>query len=399
MIRNMFRSALFALSLAASAAAAQDTDISATIAQKGLAETEAMLDAAPGNATQQFALGGVRFLRAIEKTLQTRWLLGINAARTELPVLRLPVPPNPNPQPFTPEAIEALFSDLVGDLTAAREPLLAIGDDDAVGLAIAISDLWFDVNMNGARDENEGLTEIAGLTLTGRPAALPEGPVIRFDTADAAWLAAYTHFLSAFAELVLAFEPTEQIARVSAASEAMDGLAAITPYRNALDMQFGQQIDRVAMIYFALRQQPDAAHTQAAHGHLLEMIRQNRAFWRRVAAETDNAGEWVPNDAQTQALGLNVPEGTGARWQAVLNDAEALLNGTKLIPHWRLRAGAGINMKKLFMEPVPIDLAEWIHGIGLLPFAEEGERISPDSWFDFERMMRGDAMLFVVFLN
>jgi len=393
----MIRTLLSALILSASAAAAQGFDVSKSIAETGLAATEARLTA--DDATTRFALGGVRFLRAIEATLQTRWRLGINAERTQLPILRLPVPANPTPEPFTPDAITGLFSTLVADLDDARAPLLEIADSDAVDLPITITDLWFDVNMNGTRDPAESVTDIGGLAMTGRTVTIIDAPVIHFDTADAAWLAAYTHFLTGFAQLVLAFDPTESIARVNESSDRMNLLAADTPYLNALDMQFGRDLDRMAMIYFALQQQPDPTHTRAAHGAFLSMIVQNRVFWDRVAQETDNIGEWVPNDNQQQALGLPVPEGTGARWEAVLSDAEDLLNGTKLIPYWRLREGAGLNMKKLFETPVPVDLAEWLQGVGLLPFAEEGERVSIENWRAFERMLRGDAMLFVFFLN
>ena len=396
----MFRHFIAVLILAATPAAAQDQpSISTRIARDGLAATETYMTAAAPDATTQFALGGVRFLRAIEKTLQMRWRLGINAKRTELPILRLPIPSNPNPDPFTPDAIRTLFAALIDDMNSARAPLDSITDSDTVDLPIDIQDLWFDVNMNGTRDKNEALTDIAGIALTGRTLGPQGDPILHFDTADAAWLAAYTHFLSAFAELGLAFDPTDQIARVADSAEFMDQIAADTPWSNALDMQFGQQIDRAAMIYLALQQQPDARHTRAARQNLLAMIAQNRILWTRIAAETDNSGEWIPGDSQDQGLGLPVPKGTGAKWLAVLDDAEALLNGTRLIGHWRMRQGAGINLRKLLENPIPVDIAEWVHGIALLPFAEEGERVSPGNWFDFQRMMRGDSMLFVVFLN
>lgn len=398
----MFRSCLAALLIFATPASAlQPDEISGFIAENGLAATENRLAAAPPpDATTAFALGGVRFLRGIEKTLQTRWRLGINADRTELPVLRLPVPPNETPEPFTSETIATLFRDLLSDMSAARQPLSDIADGADITLPLAIGDLWFDVNLNGVRDDGEGVTDIGGLVLTGRPVTLVDSPVIRFDTADAAWLAAYTHFLSAFAELLLAFDPTDQIDRVGEASLAIDLLARDSGYSNALDMQFGQQVDRAAMIYFALQQQPDPAHTRAAHVHLLDMIALNRVFWRRVAAETDNEGEWIPNDTQQQGLGLPVPPGAGARWLAVLADAEALLKGDKLMPHWRFHKGAGINIRRLFENPVPVDIAEWVHGIGLLPFSEEGERVGADSWRDFQLLLRGEAPLFfVVFFN
>lgn len=398
MLRRLLTALFF---LAACPAAAQGvSDISARLSNDGIAATEDyLLGLGELDPTQLFVLGGVGFLRAIERTLQTRWRLGIMAERTELPVLRLPIPPNQNPDPFTPEAIEALFSQLIFDLFAARGALIGISDGDDVDLPIAIGDLWFDINMNSARDTGEGLTEVAGIALTGRAMVAADTPVLHFDTADAAWLAAYTHFLSAFAELVLAFDPTDQIARVAEASRQMADLARDSGFSNALDMQFGQQIDRLAMIYFALRKQPDPARTRAARQHMLGMIAQNRTFWSRVAGETDNNGEWIPNDAQDQGLGLPVPKGTGAQWLAVLDDAEALLQGTRLIPHWRLREGAGINLHKMLENPIPVEPAEWAHGIGLLPFAEEGTRITPENWRAFERLMRGDAMLFVVFLN
>jgi len=388
---------LAAVFLSGSAADAQDRSLSDLIATRGLAAAEAAV-AEPADASERFALGGIRFLRAIEATLQTRWRLGLNADRSEVPVLRLPIPPNPAPDSFRPEDFEAMFAGLVADMAAARAPLAEIGDADAVGLSVSLDDLWFDIDADGARDPGEGLTEVAGLALTGRPLQGPS-PTIRFDTADAAWLAAYTHFLAAIGELVLAFEPTSQIARVAEASAAMDALAANTPYPNGFDTMFGQQIDRIATLYFSLRQQPDPAHTRAARRHMLTMIAENRVFWARVAAETDNTGEWVPNDAQDQALGLPVPQGTGARWQAVLADAEALLLGEKLIPHWRFRTGAGINLMRLMENPVPVDLAEWVHGIGLLPFVEEGTRIDPRNLRDFDRLMRGDSFLYVLFLN
>ncbi len=397
----MFRSVAAALMLLALPAAAQDrTDIAASLRDAGLAPTGAMLAALPDpDATERFALGGVRFLRAIEVTLQTRWRLGVNAARTELPILRLPVPPNPAPEPFEPDDIGALFAGLIADLDAARAPLMTIADGDTVALPVALDDLWFDVNMNGVRDEGEALVNVAGLALTGRGLAGGTGARIVFDTADAAWLAAYTHFLSGFAELVLAFDPAGPIAEVAAASERMDALAGDTPFRNAMDMQFGQQVDRLMMVWLALKQQPDPAHTRAARAHLLKMIALNRLFWDRVATETDDAGEWIPNDAQTQALGLTVPPGTGERWQAVLDDAEALLNGEKLIPFWRMRSGAGLNLRRMLEDPAPIDLAAWAHGVGLLDYAEKGETVSRDAWLDFSRLVRGDEWMFVIFLN
>jgi hypothetical protein len=182
-------------------------------------------------------------------------------------------------------------------------------------------------------------------------------------------------------------------------SKAIYALWGDTPPNNAMDMMFGRQVDRAAMVLHALSNTPDKALAQDAYDHFLAMIRDNRRFWSLVALETDNTGEWVPNDRQVSGLGLTMPPGTGERWQAVLADAEKLLKGELLIPHWRFGAEAGINLRKAFENPPPVDLITWIQGEGLLPYAEKGPQMSMQSWRDFEEFVQGDAMLFAVFLN
>ncbi len=396
----MFRILILAFILSAGSAAAQDSsDISARIARDGLAATADSLSGA-ASASDRFALGGVLFLRAIEKTLQTRWRYGIERTGSILPVLRLPIGANPAPEPFRPELVGEIFATLIDDMTAARAPLDGIADADAVGLRIALDDLWFDINMNGLRDADEGLLHVAGATLRiGSRRGAGGAPVIRFDTADTAWLSAYTHFLSALGDLVLAFDPTPQIRRVGEASAAMARLGAGTPFSNAYDMMLGAEIDMATMIYLALQQPPDPIRTRSLRSHLLAMIGDNRRFWARLTAETDNDAEWIPNATQNSALGIDMPADTGAVWIALLGDAEDVLEGRKLIPFWRLRSGAGINLKRLLQDPPAVDVGEWIQGVGLLPYFEDGERISPDNWWRFRRMMRGNAALFAAWLN
>jgi hypothetical protein len=153
------------------------------------------------------------------------------------------------------------------------------------------------------------------------------------------------------------------------------------------------------MVLIALSRTPDKALAQDAYSHFLSMIEENRRFWSLVALETDNTGEWVPNDNQVSGLGLIMPPGTGERWQAVLADAEKALKGELLIPHWRFGAEAGINLKKAFENPPAVDLVTWIQGEGLLPYAEKGPQMGGQAWRDFEDIVQGDAMLFAVFLN
>lgn len=393
------RAALFALALFAAPVGAET--ISEEIARAGIGPTTDRLAAllAPTN-EELFALAGLRFLVGVESALQLRWQTGVRADWSELPILRLPIPENPNARAFEPADFTKLLTGLDAEMDSAREVLTRLGDEP-FALDLRMADLWFDIDMNGTRGEGEDIASVAGLTLGGtRMVAEPVAdPVIRFDTADAAWLTAYTHFLSGFVSTALAYDPEPAIRRVIDSSAAIYALWGDTPPPNALDMMFGRQVDRVAMVLFALSKTPDKTLALDAHGHFLSMIEENRRFWSLVRLEEDNDREWVPNDRQTSGLGLNVPPGTGERWQAVLADAEALLMGEALIPHWRFGAEAGVNLRRAFENPPAVDLVTWIQGEGLLPYAEKGRRISSASWNDFERLVSGDAILFAVFLN
>lgn len=394
------RAALLALCLLATPALADRSPLSTELGASGLKATEARLAAlASPTPEDRFALAGIRFLSGVEGALQLRWQTGVRADWSELPILRLPIPENPAARPFEPRDFTTLVTGLEARMEGARSALADLADQP-FALQIALSDLWFDINMNGARDAGEDAASVAGLTLGGAGRiTVADNPVITFDSADAAWLSAYTHFLSGFTNLALAYNPEPAIQRVQDSSAAIYALWGDTPPTNALDMMFGRQADRAAMVLHALAQTPDPALTRKAHGHFLAMITENRRFWSLVDAETDNSGEWVPNDRQTSALGIVMPPGTGERWQAVLADAEKLLTGDLLIPHWRFGAEAGINLRKMFENPVPLDLVTVIQGEGLLPFAEKGPRASPFAWTEFTRLVEGDAMLFALFLN
>lgn len=393
------RALVLALTLAASPVMAET--LSEEIGRAGLGETEARLAALPLPTNEElFALAGLRFLGGVEAALQLRWQTGIRADWSELPILRLPIPENPTARPFVPADFTALITGLDADMEAAREALARLGDGP-FALDIRLADLWFDIDGNGQRGEGEDIGSVAGLTLGGGRMinAAAADPVITFDTADAAWLSAYTNFLSGFASVTLAYDPEPAIQRVMDSSAAIYALWGDTPPPNALDMMFGRQVDRIAMVLHALSKTPDKALAADAHAHFLAMITENRRFWSLVALEEDNHNEWVPNARQVSGLGVFVPPETGERWLAVLAEAERALNGEVLIPHWRYGAEAGINLKRAFEDPPAVDLVTWIQGEGLLPYAEKGPRMTTQAWNDFERLVSGDAVLFAVFLN
>lgn len=379
-------------------------DTNNLIAENGFAAALEQITAQPDKTpSDQFALGAIHFLRGVEKTLQTRWEHNAVLDDIDIPVLRLPVPANPNAKPFKPELITGIFTELLTDMDASRTALAAVPDGVDVALDLNLADLWFDINMNGTRDLGEGIIEVGAFTLMGSPdlgdaEGLPPMD-IRFDTADVAWLTAYTHMLSAAGEMVVAFDPTEAIATVMNTFAELIELRGDAPQNFGWDMQFGGWVDQFAMAYGALNQKPDASHTRAAHAHLLEMISENKVFWAALETETDNTNEWIPNAKQTAALGFELPPETGIAWQAVLADAEALLNGDLLIDYWRTSPTAGVNVKKLFMDPPVVDIVTWVQGSGLLPYLERGPLITTNSLDRFEDLTGGNIFMISFLLN
>jgi hypothetical protein len=225
-----------------------------------------------------------------------------------------------------------------------------------------------------------------------------KAPTVRFDTSDAAWLSAYAHLLSGVGETILALDPTSAITRVTESAAAMKAISP-SPKPLFFTQDDGMWIDVAAMFIHAIEGQPDVTRSQAAHAHFLAMIADNQTFWARVATETDNKLEWIPNPRQTSVLPLEFPADVGALWRDVLAEAEAVLKGNILIPHWRLGSGAGINLALAMQDPPEIDIISIFQGEGILPFAQTGPRMSGQSLSTFGRMLGGDAALYMIVLN
>ena len=398
--------------LPASAETLSADTLSAEIGQKGLAQVEARLAALPGRTeAETFALGGVQFLRAVEISFQDRWSAGLTDRSAMLPLLRMPLPPNPAAKAFDPASVVGIFIHTGDKLAQAKATLAALPDSADFGVEIALSDLWFDVNANAVRDPFEGIADIIGTAALGggtEPAAdgttPPQNlPTVRFDIADAAWLAAYSDLLNGFCDMVRAYDPTEPLTRIIAARDKMLSLGPAYPDFIFGDMGNGPEaldgFDLIAVILATLNQQPDKSRMASARAHLLATVAENRVFWNRVAAETDDAQEWLPNEHQHSAIGIDLPPGTQASWLAVLSDVEDVLNGKKLLPFWRVGPPAGINLAKVFTDPAPIDVAGWVQGWAALPYLEKGTLTDPANTDAFDRLVEGQSMLFSLYLN
>lgn len=353
------RRLIAALCLAASPALADDTSTSDMIAEQGLAATQAYLAAQPASPDRDMALAAVTFLGGVETAYQARWRAGATMIPVIFPIFGTMLTPNSNPEPLTADFFDTLAVDIAAQMQATRAALPEDADDGAV--VLRRSDLWFDINANGARDMSENLTSILMMQPFG-----DDQLEIRFDAADVHWLRAYTHLIEGSTTLIRAFDTRpamQEMLELRAAADAQQVELVQSPDAYSVDYYYREMAiyaDTFAVAIQTLRQQPDKGLIAETEQHLRSMIAENRAFWQAVATETDNDREWIPNDNQQAAIGFDIPPGTGAVWLEVLADGERVLNGDLLVPYWRFSGDHGINLRKWLDDPQPIDLVSWI---------------------------------------
>ena len=393
----------------------------------------------------RFALGIAQFLKAVEGLAQDLHRHGLRQSVLDVPVLRLPVPPNPNPEPIDYQGFrtilddfvvrlaeaEATLSDLEGDgYMVPLRPVLARLDLDGDGTyaqherldAILFTILGFQT-FGGGFDQEEYrdfMDEFLDGLSSGDPDALAEldayAPVFGFDAADATWLRGYSHLLSAMMQIVLAqdwqmsFESTFHIFFQNADTPTPE---LAETYMSTMDMRFPQS--QATFYAFAFDVAAFAIHSpwtttepermRAARMHLKDTIRLSRETWDLIGAETDSpAGtkpeynEWIPSPDQFQWLeGLPVSVRTIEGWQEFLNLGERVLDGELLIPHWRF--DKGINVRRLFDEGQELSPILMLQGSAVLPFLEEGE-IADNSFIEpILALMDGNLMGYAVWFN
>ncbi|MBD9528500.1 hypothetical protein [Paracoccus sp. PAR01] len=406
------RAMMLCLALVPAAGVAQDaallapSPISAEIAKDGISPVLERLQAlsAP-SPDERFATAGLEFLAAVEAAYQWRMAHQVGTEWGMMFGMGADLPTDARVTPFPPEALAQQTAATLAAMERLQVPLQGLAEGPEFGVALSLSDLWFDVDGDGKRAAWEGAGDLLNgvayfrepaFDQSGQPLPLADLPVIRFDNADAAWLSAYGHLVAGMAELVLAFDPTPSLQKVWDARKAIDSHRA--PGSESALGSFDAMLEPVAAVLDMLRHQPDPARTRAARDHWLGTVQQNRLFWKLTEAETDNAGEWIPNDRQVSATGLVFPPGTGPAWLSVLDDAEAVLMGRKSIPFWR--APVGLDLAKWLQDPVPLPLDGAIQGWAVTDFLTDAPMVTPESFGRFSQMfLEGGPFLAMVMIN
>mgnify|MGYP000889244043 CR=1 FL=1 len=94
----------------------------------GEIELQAMAIASPDDAEAVAGLGMLQFAEAIERFAQGMYRHGLEpGGRSFGPLLRMPLPYNPSPEPLSYEELRAIFTTLSSDLDLAESTLSRVG--------------------------------------------------------------------------------------------------------------------------------------------------------------------------------------------------------------------------------------------------------------------------------
>ncbi len=388
----------------------------------GAAAMQKKLEASADDAEAGFSLGVIQFFQAVEGLGQDQYRYGLlGGRRRQLPMMRLPVPENDSPEQISYAKARRIIENFLERLTKA-EATLAKVKPSGVKLPLKVGQVRLDLNGDGVGTDEESLLEVMNAIMSGGGTTVDESVnqlVIAFDDGDVLWLRGYCHVMSALCEVVLAYDWKDQFERTA----HLFYPNVETPYQYLVDEGIGPLggfntqniLDVIAMIHTVNYECTEPKRMQSALTHLETVVKLSRESWKLINAETDNDQEWLPNPKQTAAFSPNMrvtPE-MQAQWFVFLDEADAILQGKKLLPFWRGIEGGfapfqnsfptnpkiGINLRKVFTNPQRLDLVLWIQGTGLHPFLETGSKTDPQTWDRIFNGFRGQFFLFMTWFN
>ena len=143
----------------------------------------------------------------------------------------------------------------------------------------------------------------------------------------------------------------------------------------------------------------DPARLARAHAHLKQVVALSRASWKAILAETDDDREWIPGPQQKHPAisGMAVTQAQVDAWLGFLDEIDAVLDGRKLLPHWRFTQG--FNFKRVLLEPRAFDLVAWIAGPAAVPYLESGPTTTVEDWQKWNRAFHDNFLGYAFYFN
>ena len=354
-------------------------------------------------AEAEAARGMLAFVAGIERLGQALHRHGLETPGSRmmmvLPILRLPVPPNPRPEKLDYQMFRAILQRLAADLAAAEALLAKAGGGD-VKFTVDLLQIRLDLDGDGKAGDYETLGAMTQ-ALSRPPAPGPAEMTVSFDTADVYWLRGYAQFIAAVADFGLAHDFQDTFDKTFHVFFPNAGLPLAKELRRPIaEGQFAEGAigDAIAFIHLINWRTAEPARLADVRLRLKAMAVLSRQSWQAARAETDNDREWLPNAKQTGALSpLPVTDQTIDGWLAVMQEFELILDGKKLLPHWRF--DRGMNIRRMFEESKRFDLVLLITGTDAVPYLEDGPVSSSGDWNGLMRVFQGNFLGYALWFN
>ena len=316
--------------------------------------------------------------------------------------LAMPSLKNPAPEKATYQKLRAAVEQFHTDLHTLEKIMEKVGEDDFY-LPLNLTKMRTDVNGDGKCSPEESMMALFARMMSGGQGLPDEDELgkfdgtVGFDRSDLRWLKGYTQVMLGMTDMVLAHDfeaPFETLAHLFFSSRK-------SPFPGDINLGGfldGQVFDAVAAIHLMKMKVVEPKRLAQARVHFLQMATESRLMWKSILAEKDNRKEWVPSPTQESVTGMKFTKKQVTQWHKFLDEYEAILEGKKLLPHFRVKEG-GVNLKRVFNEAKETDLVLWVTGHAALPYIEKGELTDREMWMQLQRTFDGGFLTSALFVN
>ena len=313
-----------------------------------------------------------------------------------------PIPHNPNPEIVDYQKIRQLIETFHQDLHAIEKTVTTIGEDE-FHLPLDLTKVRFDIDNNGERTEMESsIALFLSIESNGRMTQRQIDEMkkidgtIGFDKSDLIWLKGYIQVTLGATDLLLAHDFEQPFNAISGNlfQKPKNALSTI----GADDENYGDIANLIAAFHLSKMKVIEPDRLKQARQHLLNMVDCSKQMWLSIQAETDNNKEWLPSPKQQSVTGVKITAAMIKDWHKFLTEYQTILNGDKLIPHWRFK-NKGINLKRVLEESTETDVVLWVTGHAAEPFLEKVELTNDGLWRQLNQTFNGNFLGMSFFIN
>ncbi|RYE07932.1 MAG: hypothetical protein EOP22_15790 [Hyphomicrobiales bacterium] len=361
-----------------------------------------------------FGIGALKLAQTAEQLSQALYRHGFALPDTSNAILgpgaRIPLQVNPNPEPLDYAGVRVMLSDFVTGMDEARAAFLSAAPAGDYVIDINPLLVRIDANGDGAIGDNESLGWLFALMsnvdidelLAPPKDGSPQFEHIGFDRADAYWLAGYTQVLAGQADFLLAhdfssftdalFHRLFPKAGFPMQDYAEGGVLMMDP---ETDTAIADLVAGIHTLDWPVIEPARLAGVRERMKSVLDLSRQN---WDAILEETDDDHELLPSPKQTAMIpGTSITEAKVAAWRVTLDQAQRVIDGELLIPHWRFRQG--FDLRAYFETATETDLVMLLTGAGAIPFLRDGPVAQPQDFQQMEDAFGTDWLGYVFWFN